>query len=694
MKQVKRVLLINPPESKQDGFFNPPLGLLYLAGNLRRAGVDVVVLDGCLDGWPAISRRIEEYKPHIIGVTCLTVQRKAALKVARVAKEIDPTMLTVLGGPHPTIMDRQILTHYSFVDVIVRGEGEETIVDLAQGVPVVEIAGVSWRRNGEVVRNRLRPSIENLDTIPFPAWDLVDIARYPARGEGLVNGINLAQVPRVSVIFSRGCTGRCYFCSSWWVWRGWRARSAGNMADEIELLYQDLGVQHFCFADDTMTVNRVEVVRLCQEIVNRHLKIAFHLTTRVDCVDEEMLRWLKEAGCYEIAYGIETASQRLLDAMGKGVEWDRAAKAVEMTTKAGIATTALLIVGNVGESVETMNETIDWLVRTAPKSVGTVGGLWILPGTKLCARAKRLGLLNDEFWLGDEPYLLYTSEHTKNRLRLFTTALELRQDLIKPLWLNIPRYALLRFTRRVKRLGFRLGTFLRNGVRRTISVARRSWARSAEVHCKRILLRLVDDPYRIKENYITANPHVTWWEQHLNSRVIIEASPILSGRIADFGCNHGACTILMAQNAERVIGIDRNKKALMIANILKRQQSFDVQQKLQFVCARLTELPFANSSLDGGFIIDVVEHLYDTDIITFFSELKRVIKRGSKVQVVTPFEHAYDDGFQHVSFFNISSLTQLMSDFGMKILKIERDRRPDFHTPQGHDRINVLLGVE
>lgn len=194
---MKRVLLVNPPESKQDGFFNPPLGLLYLAGVLREAGAHVAVADGCLDGWPAITEKIKNFEPHMVGVTCLTPERKAALRVARLAKEYHPQTVTVMGGAHPTIMDRQILENYAYVDVIARGEGEETIRDIAREVPLAEIAGISWRRGHEIVRNRLRPPIQDLGTIPFPAWDLVDLNRYPARGHGVVNAINLAEVPRI-----------------------------------------------------------------------------------------------------------------------------------------------------------------------------------------------------------------------------------------------------------------------------------------------------------------------------------------------------------------------------------------------------------------------------------------------------------------------------------------------------------------
>jgi ubiquinone/menaquinone biosynthesis C-methylase UbiE len=149
----------------------------------------------------------------------------------------------------------------------------------------------------------------------------------------------------------------------------------------------------------------------------------------------------------------------------------------------------------------------------------------------------------------------------------------------------------------------------------------------------------------------------------------------------------------MARNGKRALGVDLNLKALRIAKGLRRRENDAVQKNVDFVCARLTELPFSDQSLGGGFVIDVLEHFYQKDIPLFFSEVKRVLKPGSRLQIITPFEHAYDDGLQHVTFFDLASLTRLLNDSGMKIIKIERDRRSDVYTPQGHDRINALIEI-
>ena len=413
---MKRVLLINPPGTEQGGYSNPPLGLLYLAGTLRKNGFEVRVVDGCVEGPEALAAVLADFRPELAGVTCLTPERKKALAATRQVKDFDAGIITVLGGVHPTIMHDQLMRNYPFVDFGVIGEGESALLEIAEGKPPEGIAGIVYRSGGEIRKTAVRVHEKDLDKLPFPAWSLVDLKKYPARGSGIVNGVDLAREPRVSVIFSRGCSGHCDFCSTWWIWRGWRRRSAGNMADEMQLLYRDYGIRHFCFADDSMTVDREGVIALCDEIVSRNMRIAFHATTRTDCVDAEMLAKMKAAGCYNIAFGIETSSPELLAKMGKENTVAASEKAIALCKQAGIRATALIIAGAVGETWKTIGETAAFLRRTRPDEVGCVGGLWILPGTKLYRDCVGRGIITDEFWLGDEPYLVYTAEHTLEEL--------------------------------------------------------------------------------------------------------------------------------------------------------------------------------------------------------------------------------------------------------------------------------------
>lgn len=417
--RAKRVLLLNPPDTAQDGFSNPPLGLLYLAGTLLQHGFEVYVVDGCLDGREGIKSALESFCPDIVGITCLTPGRKKALEAAKMAKEHNPAVHVVLGGAHPTIMYRQLLEQYPFIDSIVRGEGEKSLLEIAEGKELSLISGIAFRQNGDIVLNPPRKHVANLDEIPFPAWHLVDLTRYQARGEGIIKGIDLSRETRVSVIFSRGCVGHCDFCSTWWIWRGWRHRSAKNMVDELELLNTQYGIKHFCFADDALTINRQATIDLCDKIIRRSLNITFFATTRTDCVDEEMLRKLKEAGCYEISFGIETGSPELLSKMNKENDIANSELAITLSKQVGLKVTALLIVGNIGETRETVRQTVSFLRRAQPHEIGCVGGLWVLPGTKVYQECKKHGFISDDFWLGEEPFKLYTREHSVDELEKY-----------------------------------------------------------------------------------------------------------------------------------------------------------------------------------------------------------------------------------------------------------------------------------
>lgn len=429
---MKRVLLVNPHETEQSGFTNPPLGLLYIAGTLLKHGFDVKVVDGCLEGKAAVKRAIEDFHPELVGITCLTPGRKKALEVAQMAKNYNPNIKVVMGGVHPTIMYRQMLENYPFIDYIVMGEGEETCLEIAQEKELSKIKGLVYKEKGMIVKTPARKYIENLDDLPFPAWHLVDLKKYPARGKGVIKGINLAKETRVSVIFSRGCTGHCNFCSTWWIWKGWRHRSAKNMVDELELLYINFGIRHFCFADDTLTVDRKAIIEFCDEIILRNLIIAFHATTRTDCVDEVVLRKLKDAGCYKISFGIETGSQLLLERMGKENDIETSEKAIKLCKRLGLQVTALMIIGNVGETAETISDTINFLKRTKPDEIGCVGGLWILPGTKLYYECKRRGFVDDDFWLSDKPYKVYTLEYSLEELtKLREKVLNYKSSFVK-----------------------------------------------------------------------------------------------------------------------------------------------------------------------------------------------------------------------------------------------------------------------
>lgn len=408
-----KVLLVNPPNTSQGGFSNAPLGLLYLAGALEQDGHEVALVDGYLDGWDGIDRALST-GPEMVGITCYTPGRHNAMECARRAKGVGA--MTVLGGPHPTIMWKQILENYPEVDLCVLGEGEMTIRELAMWPNPGAVSGLAYRSSLGPVQTPHRPQVKNLDLIDFPAWHLCELDRYPG-GSGIVEArnhyIHLGQV-RVPIVATRGCRHHCWFCSSWWIWEGHRARSGANVADEVQILVER-GYHHFVFEDDAFTQYRASIMDFCMEVVDRDLPIAFFCTTSVDAFDAELARALKYAGCYGVSFGIESGSQRILDRIGKGTTVYQNEMAILQAKAAGLAVCALIIVGNVGETDDTINETVGFLRRCDVQDIGTLGALWVFPGTALHGYAKRQGYVDDNYWLGpQETFTLYdgwTPEH-------------------------------------------------------------------------------------------------------------------------------------------------------------------------------------------------------------------------------------------------------------------------------------------
>ncbi len=429
MKENNSVLLINPPENAPGRKTSAPLGLMYIAAVLQENNIPVRILDAFLDGWDSVLKKVTEYQPAIVGISCPTYARVQALKAAETIKKHFPKITVILGGHHPTLMARQLLDHYPSIDMVTIGEGEYTTLDLCLGRNPEEILGLGYRKGGKVIINKSRPNIENLDDLPLAAWNLVEPKRYGTHSDFVYEGIDLAKEVGADISFSRGCIGRCNFCSNFVMWNKWRHRSPVKVVDEIEFLNRKYGIRCFQFNDDCFSVNKKATLELCAEITKRKLKILFCIVTRADCIDEDILKALKEAGCYMISFGIETASPRLLKIMHKAMKPEAGAKAVQLVNSFSIKTVALVIAGCVGENWQTINETIDFLNNAEPSIVDVANGLRIFPGTELFDLAKRKGAIDESFWLTDYNWKIYDEENSRLKLNIFTTALQKRKKL-------------------------------------------------------------------------------------------------------------------------------------------------------------------------------------------------------------------------------------------------------------------------
>ncbi len=375
-----KTTLVNPPPLK--GVYRHQLylsiGLAYMAAVLEEKGHEVTVID-CpalnLDQ-ETLKSKLASIQPQIIGITSMTPTIQSAVLSAQVAKQACPNSTVVLGGPHATFMDKQVLAEENAVDVIVRGEGEQTLLELAQnaGNPKAldNIEGITFRKNGQAIRNPERPFIQNLDDLPRPAYKHFDLEKYRLFGRKML-----------PIITSRGCPSQCSFCTTSRIFgRPFRARSPKNVVDELEWLRDEHGADAFSFYDDTFTLDKNRALKICEDIKNRKLGIPWDCQTRVSTVTEDMLKIMRDANCQQVFFGVESGCQTILDAVHKGTSVEQNKKAIKMAKDAGLFVAVSVMVGYPGETREMLEQTID-LLRQAEPDDAYICVATPYPGTEL-----------------------------------------------------------------------------------------------------------------------------------------------------------------------------------------------------------------------------------------------------------------------------------------------------------------------
>jgi len=362
------VTLVNPPYP-EGAHHHPsfiPLGISYLGAVLEERGYSVNVIDCQAQKltYADLEREISKRQPKIVGTTSTTLTYKSALKVMRIAKQAHPGCLTILGGCHVTFWDDKALEECPQLDVIARKEGEYTLLEIANKLRenklIDDVIGTTCRRNGEIIRNPDRPYIEDLDSLPFPAFHLLPLRHLMAHGRIIF-----------PVTTSRGCVYWCNFCTTVRMFgRGYRTRSPENVVDEMQFLNKKYGAKQFTFYDDAFTVNQARTEKICEEIQKRGLKVEWDCETRVDMVTKELLQKMKKAGCITVWFGVESGSQNLINSMGKSFSIVQTRKAFKWAAEVGLMTQASVILGFPGETKETALETIKFAEELNPILIG------------------------------------------------------------------------------------------------------------------------------------------------------------------------------------------------------------------------------------------------------------------------------------------------------------------------------------
>lgn len=401
-----KVVLINPPAEQtlvgnnptfldEERGCNPPLGLLYIAAVLeQQSDHEVAIVDAQAEALTceALGPRVAAEAPDLVGISAMTFTLLDVVRTIGVVKQAVPEARIILGGPHVHLYPRESLD-LPGVDFAMRGEGDLQFVELCNRLDEPgrwdEVGGLTFRRDGEIVGTPLAPPLDDLDAVPFPARHLTDVHRY--------SSVLARRHPVTTMFTSRGCPYRCAFCDRPHLGKKFRARSAANVADEMEACI-DLGIHEILVYDDTFTVKRQRVLDVCAEIQRRGLDVGWDIRARVDTVDEEMLEALAAAGCERIHYGVEAGSDHFMDVLRKDITVEDAREAFRLTRKAGISSLAYFMIGIPGETEDDIRQT--WrLARELDPDFVHVTILCPFPGTEIYRNALAEGVYDTDHWL-------------------------------------------------------------------------------------------------------------------------------------------------------------------------------------------------------------------------------------------------------------------------------------------------------
>jgi radical SAM superfamily enzyme YgiQ (UPF0313 family) len=415
-----RVLLIDPPFYRFIGYYNRyfPLGLASLATVLQGQGHEVLIYDADRNvnpskmnftfleesypsylkaladsnhpAWQEMRETLRSFRPEAVGIAIWTTFVASAFVTAQLCKEYDGGIPVIAGGPHCTIRADEVMRVCADIDFLVRGEGEETLSELIEslsnheaGAMLAHVKGITYRDSGQVIHTCDRELIRDLNALGFPARDLLlNKHSYDSEDMGLL-------------MTSRGCPFNCSYCATS-IWkRKVRYRSVDNVMAEIKLIRSTYGTRQFTFKDDSFTVNRERVLELCDRLVAERLHINWDCNTRVDLVDEELLRRMKRAGCNSVKVGIETGSERILKLVNKGITLSQARRAAGLFRSVGIHWTGYFMMGLPSETREDIEQTLKFMKELKPDFV-SLSVYEPFPGTDLFRIGVQAGLVQDE----------------------------------------------------------------------------------------------------------------------------------------------------------------------------------------------------------------------------------------------------------------------------------------------------------
>lgn len=438
---MAEIVLITPPVTLKERYGKlsraantlPSLGILYLAAVLRKEGYSVSVIEASSLGL-SIKELIEEIikkKPTYIGISATTLSIFNASALAGEIKKTDNKIKIIVGGPHITAAPEETLKLFRSFDIGVIGEGEETMRELInfleQGRKISDVSGIVFRQGDSIVRTDPRAFLDDLDKLPFPAWDL--LADFPNKYHP--PPFRFKKLPAVYIVTTRGCPYKCIFCDRSVFGNKCRGHSAEYILELIEYLYNRFGIREILFEDDTFATFKKRLIEVCEGMINSGIKISWSCLARADAVTPEILSLMKKAGCWSISYGIETGDEEVMKFIGKNITLDKIEQAVRLTKKAGILSKGFFIMGHPIDTHDTIKKTIDFALRIPLDDI-SVSMMTPFPGSKLHNIASEYGEFEDNWKKMNELDVVFVPKGlTKNDLKRYSKEM-LRRFYLRP----------------------------------------------------------------------------------------------------------------------------------------------------------------------------------------------------------------------------------------------------------------------
>jgi radical SAM superfamily enzyme YgiQ (UPF0313 family) len=385
----------NPEIIESERGYNPPLGILFIAGYLRdHSNHEVQIIDSQVEGldYNDLEKRFMAKEFNVVGITTMTLTILDVVDTVKLVKKISPKCKVVLGGPHVHIFPQETIT-LEGVDFLIKGEGEISFLKLLDALEgrtnIADVPGLVYKNSiGEVIETHAEEMIIDLDALSFPARDLTPYLKY--------GSLLAKRLPITTIFTSRGCPFRCAFCDRPHLGKKFRAMSAERVVEEFEICIA-MGIREFIVYDDTFTVNKQRVIDICRLVIEKGLDIGFDIRARVDTIDEHMLLLLKRAGCRGIHYGVESGTEKILKVLNKGITLKKAKEIFDLTRKHKIETLAYFMIGAPQETRDDIMETFR-VIRWLNPDFLHLTILTPFPGTPIYIDGLESGTIKKDYW--------------------------------------------------------------------------------------------------------------------------------------------------------------------------------------------------------------------------------------------------------------------------------------------------------